>query len=457
MMTAAASAYAANPLSLDGSLLLLGNSTPDEGPFYAHADVARAPDGHFVVAWDDAVNVFAQIYNAAGSPVGTPISVDPETGADGAAVAMDAAGNFVVTWLHAADNNSGIVRARRFGSDGAALSGVIAVSPTVTLGNNAGIDLDASDSNRPALAMNAIGEFAVAWVGDGPQAGSPLIDQSIEVRRYTADGTPLDSSPLRVNRNSRDGDRRVPGTQPGEFNTIYVDERFPALALADNGDFAVGWRKLTTRGPQFVCCTPAFPWLLNSFTEQVIVRAYNGDGRAKTAALSAWSHSGTLYPLAKNPRFLPVLENAGPAVAIGADGRFAAAWVDYTAGVYTRFYSPAGFPATRSIEISTNSNAPITSAVLSDGRFVDIYMDAEDTVTAVWLAHSSSEADGKFFAGQRVAANGSLVGSGVNVGTLPVLDTEEAALAGSSDGAGIAVWIQREGSPSGLVGQRLAP
>ena len=121
--------------------------------------VAVAPDGAVVVAWQSGDGsghgVHARRFDAAGFPVDDEqrVNVVGRYHQDEPAVAMAADGRFVVAWTSdGQDGALGGVYARRFGPDGAPLSGDIHVSVAT-----------AGDQKSPAVAMAATGAFAVAW------------------------------------------------------------------------------------------------------------------------------------------------------------------------------------------------------------------------------------------------------------------------------------------------------
>src|SRR5262245_44419699 len=118
------------------------------------------------------------------------------------AVARDADGDFVVTWGgNQPGSTSWDVYAQRYSASGTPLGGEFRVN-TFT----------GSDQYPPAVAMDADGDFVIAWSSIG-QDGSGW---GVYARRYAADGTP------------RGGEFRV--------NTFTLnDQRFP-LSVAMDAD-----------------------------------------------------------------------------------------------------------------------------------------------------------------------------------------------------------------------------
>jgi hypothetical protein len=138
--------------------------------FQTDGVVAMNASGDFVVVWagagtGDAQGIFAQVFDRNGNAYGGIIRINNQVlGYQSApSVAMDAAGNFIVTWTSngpGADKSYGGIYGRRFNVVGKALTGDFLVN-TTTIRRQ-----DVSD-----VAMNATGSFVVVWQSDG-QDGS---------------------------------------------------------------------------------------------------------------------------------------------------------------------------------------------------------------------------------------------------------------------------------------------
>ncbi|MGB3491712.1 MAG: hypothetical protein WBA57_03215, partial [Elainellaceae cyanobacterium] len=122
-------------------------------------DIAMNANGQFVITWEslgqdaNGNGIFAQAYDAEGNAVGDEIAVNNITNGsqDDSVVAIDGSGNFVIAWE---DSSTDIetINARRFDSTGTPIGDSFVVSTTE------GIDHD-----TPDIAMNANGEFVIAW------------------------------------------------------------------------------------------------------------------------------------------------------------------------------------------------------------------------------------------------------------------------------------------------------
>jgi hypothetical protein len=159
--------------------------------------------GVTAVVWYDDVgdNVWVRRFDALGVG-GSAQQVHP-SGQDwrSPAVAMAADGRFVVVGIQGDQ-----VWARRYDDTGTA------VGPSFR------VDAGSADASQPSVAMNASGAFVIAWRRDMGGVNG----QDVVVQRFTADGTP-DGGLL-----------EVAATRSG-------DQSAPAVALRDDGSFAVAY------------------------------------------------------------------------------------------------------------------------------------------------------------------------------------------------------------------------
>ncbi len=176
--------------------------------------VAMNPDGDFVVAWSknlgNEVEVFAQRYDANGTPQGSEFQVNTYTllGQYLPSVAMDASGNFVVVWRSqlSAANEDGIF-GQRYDASGIPQGGEFQVNSDAT-----------GFVDYPSVAMDADGDFVVVWVNHNEDwSWSP-----ISAQRFDSRGTPQGGQ-VQVNGSISEGGWPF------------------AIAMNANGDFAVVW------------------------------------------------------------------------------------------------------------------------------------------------------------------------------------------------------------------------
>jgi cysteine-rich repeat protein len=181
-----------------------------------NAAVAVAAAGSFVVVWDsenqdgDGYGVFGQRYNDFGQAAGSEFPINTYTLGSQyrPAVAVDAIGNFIVAWTsNEQDGSSGGVFARRFDSLGNPLAAEFQVNSYTT------------DSQAYAsVAARPHGDFVIVWRSSG-QDGSGT---GIFARRFAQDGTP-----------------GGPEFQVNTYTTGH--QNVPAVAVSDAGDFLVAW------------------------------------------------------------------------------------------------------------------------------------------------------------------------------------------------------------------------
>ena len=145
-----------------------------------YTDVAAAPSGEFVVAWErtygyPSTHVLARRYDAAGVPSGPEFEVPvTTTGVANPSVGVDASGAFVVTWDGRPTPSLGRqIFARRFDASGTALGGDVQVNTFTT-----GV------SDKSAVATDATGGFVVLWNSIVPGV------QSVRGQRFDSAGVP---------------------------------------------------------------------------------------------------------------------------------------------------------------------------------------------------------------------------------------------------------------------------
>src|SRR5687767_1349743 len=172
--------------------------------------VAVDPDGDFVIAWQSenqdgaGWGVYARRFEETGAPQGGEFLVNTTTSANQQtpAVAMDAAGNFVVVWESTATRG---IYARRYDASGAALGDEFRATSTT----------GSAFQFAPAVAMSPAGAFVVSWGGGG--SGD---SQGVFMRRFDATGAAQGNDAL--------------------VNTFTTDEQYyPSVAIDADGDFVV--------------------------------------------------------------------------------------------------------------------------------------------------------------------------------------------------------------------------
>lgn len=180
-----------------------------------HPSVGMDGSGAFVVVWESygqdgsGYGVFGRRFNASSAPLGTAFPVNTYTtgSQDGAAVANDANGNFVVVWTSYGQDGSSLgIFGQRFSAAGGLQGNEFLVNSHTT-----------NFQARPSVASDASGNFVVVWVS--PQDGGYT---NIFGQRFSASGVRLGTE-FRVNSYST-------GNQTA-----------PAVASDSDGNFVVVW------------------------------------------------------------------------------------------------------------------------------------------------------------------------------------------------------------------------
>jgi hypothetical protein len=154
--------------------------------YQTNPTVAVDGSGNFLVAWlsedqdGDGFGIYAQRYDASANPQGAEFRVNTTTaGQQGnVAVAMDPAGNFVVSWDHDYYSSNSQVRAQRFNAAGSAVGPELVVTTPVGTSYN----------GYSSLAPAADGGFVVVWTSFN--YGGSTAHTGVFGRRYDASGTP---------------------------------------------------------------------------------------------------------------------------------------------------------------------------------------------------------------------------------------------------------------------------
>lgn len=243
--------------------------------------VAMDGEGNAVVVWDetpdlDDYTISARRFDAKLGPLDERIGVSSAKGSPfdyhwGPSVATTTSGDrFVVAWRARIPNdpNGYEILARRFAGDGAALGEPFQVNT-----------LAAGDQSNPVVAVDAAGNFAIAWHSDG-SLGSDASGLSVQVRRFGSDGTAFG-----------------PEVQVNTYTE--QDQRRPSITMTPTGEFAVAWASQgsPTQGAK---------------AESLHLQRFLADGTV----------AGQPIEVNTTPGVVPFL----PRIGLDAEGNFVAAW-----------------------------------------------------------------------------------------------------------------------------------
>ncbi|MBW4543721.1 MAG: tandem-95 repeat protein [Symplocastrum torsivum CPER-KK1] len=291
--------------------------------------VAMDADGDFVVTWSSngqdgsGWGVYAQRYNAVGEAIGDQFRVNSYTSGTQqfSTVAMDDDGDFVVTWSSNSQDGSGWgVYAQRYNAAGQAL------------GNEFQVNSYTSGSQiYSKVAMDADGDFVVIWNSAGQDGSS----YGVYAQRYSAAGEVLG----------------------GEFkvNTYTSStQRFSSVAMDADGDFVVTWTSSGQDGSGW----------------GVYAQRYSAAGEAlgQEFRVHTFTSGSQLYST----------------VAMDADGDFVITWSSNAQdgsgyGVYAQRYNAAGEALGDEFQVNTYTN--------NSQRFSNVAMDADGDFIVNWTSN----------------------------------------------------------------------
>ena len=364
--------------------------------------VAMNESGQSVVVWEsygqdgDGDGVFGQRYDATGSPIGPEFQVNtvaasPQTDAD---VAMDDAGNFVVVWqrFHFAQNQGGIF-GQRFSNTGDPLGSEFQVSAQTT-----------ADQRVPAVAMDADGDFVVAWQDD---SGVNADSHGVLARRYDENGNPMG----------------------GEFqvNTYLMgSQAHPDVAIDSVGNFVVVWDSWEQDGSG----AGIFGQRFDS----------NGSTQGPEFQVNSWTS----------------FDQEEPAVTMLANGQFIVVWHSSEQdgdqyGIFGQRYHANGNPQGNDFQVNTFTT--------STQSYPDVQANDAGQFTVVWQSWGQDGDDIGVF-GQLYNASGIRVGDEFQVNTSTTDNQREPSVAMDGAGNAIVAWesvLGDGGASYGIFGQRYLP
>lgn len=307
-----------------------------------------------------------------GQPIGPPIIASDDFVRLSTTVTVDVASNsagaFVAVWEQSSGTNAGsTIVARRFAADGAAAGPPFVVT--------------SEDSNllvldEPSVAMDAEGDFVIAWelveVIPGQQRLTTRSSRSrVLAQRYSADGT-----------------------AQGEVIDVAMNAEAPDVAMDDDGDFVIGWA-VDGLISQLAAPVYGLPILIPGATlpDHVRLRRYSADGRPRGLVQTLDTRVRSL-PLGN----LPAVNDVR--VAMDGVGNVTAAWTrnptlaSDSVAIFGQRLAANGFPRGAVFRISGDDEIPRGSGGAEldmnvNGRFVVAWPGAESIRAGVYEADGS--------------------------------------------------------------------
>ncbi|MDZ4686036.1 MAG: cadherin domain-containing protein [Planctomycetaceae bacterium] len=361
--------------------------------------VAMDAEGNFVVTWTsyvqdgDRFGVYAQRYNAAGVAQGSEFRVNTYTTGSQqfSTVAMDADGDFVITWSSIGqDGNSFGVYAQRYNAAGVAQGSEFQVN-TYTV----------AFQRFSTVAMDADGNFVITWSSNG-QSGL----YGIYAQRYDAGGL-------------------AQGVEFRVSTDTTSNQRLSTVAMDADGDFVVSWS--------------------NNFADakglEVYAQRYDAAGMAQGGQF----HVNTFT----------TLQQANSTVAMDADGDFVVSWSSNTQdgsgfGIYAQRYNAVG--------IAQGSEFRVNAFPANQQIFSTVAMDADGDFVVTWTDYSQDGSSRGIY-GQRYDAFGVAQGTEFRVNAFTTNSQSLSSVAMDADGDFVVAWksTAQDGSHDGVFARRFSP
>jgi Ca2+-binding RTX toxin-like protein len=361
------------------------------------SSMAMDADGDFVVAWQSNLQdgslygIYAQRYNAAGVPQGLEFRVNTTTFNQQGfpSVAMDADGDFVVAWSsYGQDGSNEGIYAQRFDAAGVMQGGEFRVNTFTALGQR-----------RPSVAMDADGDFVISWHSNAQDGDS----FGIYAQKYNSAGV-IQGNEFRVN------------------TTTVNSQSFSSVAMEANGDFVIAWTSTAQDGSG----------------DGIFAQRYNAAGVAQGGEFAVNTFTTS--------------NQSAPSTAIDADGDFVVAWQSYgqdgsVLGIYARRYNMAG--------VAQGTEFPVNTFT-TDAQFSPaVAMDTDGDFVVSWTSYAQDGNDNGVYA-QRYNAAGVAQGAEFRVNTETVDIQRNSTVAMDANGNFVIAWesLSQDGSATGIYAQR---
>lgn len=298
-----------------------------------YCDVAMNSAGNIVITWNDWRNgygpdIYAQRYSSSGTAIGPNFKVNDDTGSAyqyNPAVAMDGSGNYVITWSDWRYGSYPIyadIYVQRFDSSGAA------IGPNFKVNDDT--DTGAISHSFPAVVMDVAGNFIICW-----EDNRSYLD--IYAQRYSSSGAAIGSN-FKVNDNNL---------------ALCLN---PSIAIDGTGKFVVSWIDYRNGNPD------------------IYAQRFNSSGTAIGSNFKVCDDTGNAWPM-------------HPSVAMDNVGKFVITWEDYrnsyypydNSDIYAQRYSSSGLALGSNFRVNSDTGKAFQyyPAIAMDkaGRFVIAWED----------------------------------------------------------------------------------
>jgi hypothetical protein len=350
--------------------------------------IAMDAAGNFVVTWDSFIggsvmnDVMGRRFTAGGVPIGLDFRVNQYTtnNQDHSRVASDAAGNFVVVWeSYGQGTTESHVFARRFAANGAPIGDEFRVDPAGS-GNH----------NSPDVAVEDTGAFLITWDFDRMTSSG----REVWLARYDASGERQGSLWV-VNDFSfgRQTKPRVAWQPGGRFVVVWESD------ADDNSGLAVRGRLFNEAGQplgqEFTVNTYTTH---NQYGPAIAVNAYGGFVVAWTSQAQdsldpqhgpgvfaqQFSATGVRYPGELRANTYTTGVQARPAIGVDGTGAFTVVWNsggedgDFGGVFARRFFAGIPWPPFQVNSYTTQFQINPAIAVNPHGDFAVVWHSPQD-------------------------------------------------------------------------------
>lgn len=266
-----------------------------------------------------------------------------------------------------------------------------------------------NNQNQVSVAMSNSGSFVVAWTSDGQDGDST----GIYAKRFNADGVAVGS----------------------EFaiNTYTTGAQFaPSIGMDDGGNFVVSWTSSGQDGSDF----------------GIFARRFDANGVAVTGEISV----NTYTPRNQQASTVAMDDNGNFVVAWESYGQENTDFATYRYGVYARRYDVSGAPQGTEFLVNVGTT--------NDQRAPSVAMDPSGNFVVAFQTYFDGSSEGILF--RRFDAAGAAQGGDV-MATSPVSATSYAqtnpAIAMDGSGNFVIAWESngQDGSGNGIFAQHFNP
>ena len=371
--------------------------------------ITALSDGGWVITWrsrdqdGDNWGIYAQAYNADGTAQGGEVQVNTYTTNVQIAPQITALsdGGWVITWqsLGQDGDNYGIY-AQAYNADGTAQGGEVQVNTVTT-----------NFQERPQITALTDGGWVITWMSrdqDGDNWG-------IYAQAYNADGTPQGGE-----------------VQVNTYTTNSQED--PQITALSDGGWVITWESLVQDGDNF----------------GVYAQAYNADGTPQggEVQVNTFTTNSQGIPqdgLVNNRASITALSDGGWVITWQSLGQDGSIW-----GVYAQAYNADGTARGGEVQVNTfttNDQQDPRITALSDGGWV-----------ITWQSFNQDGSSWGIYA-RAYNADGTPQGDEVQVNTYTTNDQQRPQIAALSDGGIVITWdsLGQDGDLTGIYSRVFAP